>query len=100
MPPRHWRLIVNGSSAADSNLREAVSRMRAQGIALDVRVTWEAGDGERYIAEAIDDGVETIIAAGGDGTLSEVAGSMARRNEAAADLPTLGMVPLGTANDF
>ena len=100
MPPRHWRLILNGTSATDKNLREAVSRMRAQGITLDVRVTWEAGDGERYVNEAIVDGVETIIAAGGDGTLSEVAASMVRRDEAAADLPALGMVPLGTANDF
>src|SRR5688572_4830777 len=100
MPQRHWRLILNGNSAGDDDLREAVSRMRTQGIALDVRVTWEAGDGARYVAEAILDGVETIIAAGGDGTLSEVAASMARRDEAADDLPTLGMVPLGTANDF
>ena len=93
-------MILNGNSAGEDDLREAVSRIRAQGITLDVRVTWEAGDGARYVAEAIVDGVETIIAAGGDGTLSEVAASMARRGEAAADLPTLGIVPLGTANDF
>ena len=99
MPP-HWCLILNGNSASDDDLREAVSRIRAQGVTLDVRVTWESGDAARHVAEAIDDGVETIIAAGGDGTLSEVATSMARREEAAADLPTLGMVPLGTANDF
>lgn len=97
---RHWRLILNGNSAGDGDLRAAVSTIRTQGTTLDVRVTWEAGDGGRYVAEAIADGVETIIAAGGDGTLGEVVTSLARRNEAVADLPTLGVVPLGTANDF
>ena len=96
----HWRLILNGKSAGDDALREAVASMRASGIALDVRVTWEAGDAKRYVAEAIADGVRTLIAAGGDGTLSEVAAALADRDEPADGLPVLGLVPLGTANDF
>ena len=96
----HWRLILNGKSAGDEALREAVASMRASGIALDVRVTWEAGDAKRYVAEAIADGVRTLIAAGGDGTLSEVAAALADRDESADGLPVLGLVPLGTANDF
>jgi len=95
-----WRLIINGKSAGDDPLREAVLRMREQGIRLDVRVTWEAGDAERYVAEAIADGVDTVIAAGGDGTLSEVATTLAHREETADALPSLGLVPMGTANDF
>jgi lipid kinase YegS len=74
--------------------------MRGRGIALDVRVTWEAGDAERYVSEAIADGTDTLIAAGGDGTLSEVATTLAHRDESADRLPMLGLVPLGTANDF
>ena len=74
--------------------------MRERGIALEVRVTWEAGDAKRYVSEAIADGVHTLIAAGGDGTLSEVATALADRDEPADDLPALGLVPLGTANDF
>ncbi|MES2857737.1 MAG: lipid kinase YegS [Pseudomonadota bacterium] len=95
-----WRLILNGKSAGDEPLREAVLRMREQGPRLDVRVTWEAGDAERYVAEAIADGVDTVIAAGGDGTLSEVATTLAHRDEAASALPSLALVPMGTANDF
>lgn len=95
-----WRLILNGKSAGDEPLREAVLRMREHGIRLDVRVTWEAGDAERYVAEAIRDGVDTVIAAGGDGTLSEVATTLAHRDEDAHALPSLGLVPMGTANDF
>lgn len=63
-------------------------------------MTWEAGDAERYVSEAIADGADTLIAAGGDGTLSEVAATLAHRDQPAAQLPMLGLVPLGTANDF
>lgn len=100
MPSPRWRLILNGKSAGDDALRDAISTLRGRGIALDVRVTWEAGDAERYVSEAIADGADTLIAAGGDGTLSEVAATLAHRDEPAARLPMLGLVPLGTANDF
>jgi len=100
MTAPRWRLILNGKSAGDDDLRTAVGAMREAGIVLDVRVTWEDGDAERYVAEAIADGVDTVIAAGGDGTLSEVATTLAHRDEAADALPSLGLVPLGTANDF
>ena len=97
---KRWRLILNGKSAGDEPLRVAVAAMRARAIALSVRVTWESGDAERYVAEAIADGIDTIVAAGGDGTLSEVATTLAHRDEGADALPTLGLVPMGTANDF
>ncbi|HVJ38788.1 MAG TPA: lipid kinase YegS [Stenotrophomonas sp.] len=100
MQPRRWRLILNGKAAGDDGVRSAVAAWREQGIDLDVRVTWESGDAERYVAEAIADGVDTVIAGGGDGTLSEVATTLAHRDEPAAALPSLGLLPLGTANDF
>ncbi len=96
----HWRLLLNGKAAANDVLRAAVAGLRDEGIQLEVRVTWEAGDAERYVTEAIRDGVDVIVAGGGDGTLSAVAGALARRDEAAGELPAIGLVPLGTANDF
>lgn len=100
MPAPLWRLILNGKSAGDDDLRAAVQTMRRRGADLGVRVTWEDGDAERHVAEAIADGAATIVAGGGDGTLSEVATALALREAARADLPTLGLVPMGTANDF
>ena len=100
MQAARWRLILNGKSAGDEALRAAVASWRKRGVHLEVRVTWEAGDAERYVSEAIADGVDAIIAAGGDGTLSEVATTLAHRQEPAQALPTLGLVPMGTANDF
>ena len=99
-PQSSWRLILNGKSAGDEPLRDAIKTMRDRGIRLSVRVTWEGGDTERYVTEAIEDGVDTIVAAGGDGTLSEVATALAHRDESADALPTIGLVALGTANDF
>jgi len=52
------------------------------------------------VAEAIDNGVDTLIAGGGDGTLSAVAETLAHRSEPVDALPSLALLPLGTANDF
>lgn len=95
-----WRLILNGKSAGDDALREAVRTMRERCVATGVRVTWEDGDAERYVSEAIDDGVGVLVAVGGDGTLSEIVSALAHRDADAASLPSLALVPMGTANDF
>jgi lipid kinase YegS len=100
MTAPRWRMILNGKSAGDDALRDAVQALRDAGQALDVRVTWEPGDAQRYVDEAIADGIGTIVAAGGDGTLSEVATTLADRDEDAGTLPALALVPLGTGNDF
>jgi len=100
MPTPRWCLIINGKSAGDDDLRAAVQAMRERGTRIDVRVTWEEGDAARHVAEAIEDGASTIVAAGGDGTLSEVATALASRQVPADVLPSLGLVPMGTANDF
>ncbi|WAH52271.1 lipid kinase YegS [Pseudescherichia vulneris] len=91
-------LILNGKSAGDDTLREAVTLLRNEGIELHVRVTWEKGDAARYVAEAVELGVATVIAGGGDGTINEVATALV--NAAGENAPALGILPLGTANDF
>lgn len=100
MPTPPWFLILNGKSAGDDAVRDAVARVRDRGQPLSVRVTWEAGDAERYVHEAIAADAAVIVAGGGDGTLSEVAEALAHTGEAAVALPALSLLPLGTANDF
>ncbi|MEB6378393.1 lipid kinase YegS [Leclercia adecarboxylata] len=91
-------LILNGKSAGNDLLREAVSLLRDEGVQIHVRVTWEKGDAARYIDEARRLGVETVIAGGGDGTINEVATALI--NLSGDHRPALGILPLGTANDF
>jgi len=90
------RLILNGKVAGSDALRAAVARQRAAGHRIEVRVTWEKGDAQRFVSEAGE--VDLVVAAGGDGTLNEVVHGLMDLSEAVR--PILGIVPLGTANDF
>lgn len=91
-------LILNGKSAQQPDVREAVERVRASGHRLDVRVTWEGGDGQRLVDDAVRAGISRVVAGGGDGSINEiVAGLMAHERSAR---PALGILPLGSANDF
>ena len=91
-------LILNGKSADNLPLRDAIAKLRDEGVEIHVRVTWEKGDAQRYVDEARQLGVETVIAGGGDGTISEV--STALIQSQGDNIPALGILPLGTANDF
>jgi lipid kinase YegS len=93
---RKVQLILNGKVAGNDALRTAVARQRAVGHSIEVRVTGERGDARRFVAEA--DEADLLIAAGGDGTLNEVVHGLMDLSKAAR--PALGVVPLGTANDF
>jgi lipid kinase YegS len=72
--------------------------MREEGHALEVRCTWEGGDAERFAQESVADGVDVLVAGGGDGTLHEVVNGLMKA-EPAAEI-AVGVLPLGTANDF
>ncbi|NIF22827.1 lipid kinase YegS [Candidatus Pantoea multigeneris] len=91
-------LILNGKGAGNEALRSAVGLLRDEGAQLAVRVTWEQGDGKRYVEEAVSLGAATVIAGGGDGTINEIATALAALP--ADKRPALGILPLGTANDF
>lgn len=91
-------LILNGKGADNPTLREAIGLLRDEGVEIHVRVTWEKGDAQRYVEEARRLGVETVIAGGGDGTINEVATALIQCEGQA--VPALGILPLGTANDF
>jgi lipid kinase YegS len=92
------RLIINGKKADRPDVRDAVRRLRREGHALEVRVTWERGDAARLVSEAACEGVERVIAGGGDGSVNEIANGLMAVDPATR--PTLGILPLGTANDF
>lgn len=95
---RSLRLILNGKSAGDPEIRQAVQTVRDQGVDLQVRVTWEGGDAARLADEAAKDSIDVVIAGGGDGTVNEVANGLIQSE---GELRTaMAILPLGTANDF
>ncbi|MEP6689654.1 MAG: YegS/Rv2252/BmrU family lipid kinase [Gemmatimonadaceae bacterium] len=87
-------LIIHGARAEHPALRHLISWVRAKGHTLEPRVTWEAGDATRFAREGAAAGMTAVIAAGGDGTVNEVVNGLAGTGT------PLGIIPLGTANDF
>ena len=63
-------------------------------MALDVVMTTAESDIRQLVKEAIAQGANSVIASGGDGTLSAVAAALMNTN-----IP-LGVIPRGTANAF
>src|SRR3989338_11622748 len=93
MQERKALLILHGKQALNAEVRAAVQARREEGWQLDVRVTWEGGDAQRLVNEALQAGYPTLIAGGGDGTLRDVAEAMALAKTTAS----LALLPLGTA---
>jgi diacylglycerol kinase (ATP) len=69
-----------------------VDQLKRQGCAVTLFETTASGSGGDLAREAVRQGAECILAAGGDGTISEVAGGLAGSNT------PLGILPAGTAN--
>lgn len=82
---------------------EKAKQFRDQLAALSARVTlkptYAAGSGRPLAAEAVREGYEVVVAAGGDGTLNEVLNGLADEPEGLAHTQ-LGVLPLGTINVF
>ncbi|EMI57168.1 lipid kinase YegS [Rhodopirellula sallentina] len=91
------RVILNGKKAGLASVRSAIERARNE-FPVQVRVTWEAGDVLRLVAEAIAEGCSRLVIGGGDGSVKEVVDAILRQPP--DQRPQLGILPLGTANDF
>ncbi|HET9984695.1 MAG TPA: diacylglycerol kinase family protein [Longimicrobiales bacterium] len=85
-----------GADARIEELRQAVQRLRAQGHRVRPRLTFEGGDARRFAENAARAHCDMVLAAGGDGTINEVVNGIVRSRWQ----PRLGIVPVGTANDF
>lgn len=98
------KIILNPYSNrwnARSHWPQVELALRAAGIEFQM----VASEGPGYVAmlaeQAVLDGFSPIIAAGGDGTLGEVINGLARAaGHPLVPLATLGIIPLGTANDY
>ena len=95
------RLIVNPASGREraTEYAWAISeRLRERYSSVEIVLTTGDGDAERAARQAVTDGCGVVIVAGGDGTLNEALNGVYA--EGALDRTTLGIVPLGTGNDF
>jgi diacylglycerol kinase (ATP) len=88
-------VILNPAAGSAENtdaLREKLRGLRD----CKLEVTQEADDARKFARRAVAAGCELIVSAGGDGTLNEVVNGIAAANSGCR----IGIVPLGTGNDF
>lgn len=93
------RLIYNPTSGREEIKRKLpaiLQRLERGGIEVSCHATECKGDATKAAAIAAERGYDIVISAGGDGTLNEIVNGLAGQ----AYRPTLGLLPLGTTNDF
>lgn len=93
------RLIYNPTSGREEmrkRLPEVLQRLEKAGLETSTHATTGEGDAMMAAAHAVERGFDIVIAAGGDGTLNEVINGLAEKQVR----PHLGILPLGTTNDF
>ena len=105
MTQRHLvRIVAHGGKLETVNLASALAEVCAlSGLvddAIELRPTFASGDAHRLAREAAERGVSRVIALGGDGMVNEVLGGLLAAELDAGQRPTLGIIPVGTANDF
>ena len=86
---------------AKKRWNEAEPALRAAGLDFDLSLSEHTDHLVELAAEAVQQGFSTLIAAGGDGSLGEVVNGAARGWDQKSPFPvTMGILPLGTANDL
>lgn len=89
-------VILNPVSGTGEHSRNV--RSLADEFGYTTKETRVSGDAVSYAREAVRNGASVLAAAGGDGTLNEVPRGVDA--EDAFDDVTVGVVPVGTGNDF
>ena len=92
---RSAAVVINAGSRRAASHELAVDAMRKAGVPISAVHRVQLGaDLAGTLDRALADGHDLIVVGGGDGTVSYAAGQVARTNV------MLGVLPLGTANDF
>jgi YegS/Rv2252/BmrU family lipid kinase len=90
-------LVLHKKSCTRPELKAAVKHVQS-GIDLHVYIPWSRKDLRAFVRQAIKDDAQRIVSGGGDGTLNAVVNAMIRGDKRSKT--SLGILPLGTANDF
>ncbi|MGN7297303.1 diacylglycerol kinase [Fredinandcohnia aciditolerans] len=93
------RIIYNPTSGRElfkRHLPEVLEKLEKAGYETSCHATTGAGDATNAARIAVERKYDLVIAAGGDGTINEVVNGLAEQEYR----PTLGIIPVGTTNDF
>src|SRR6266699_1723051 len=87
-------VILNPTAGNLETVRDWQERVESIARRCPIRITSHPGEAEALARRAVEDGFARIVAAGGDGTVNQVANGLAGSNAA------LGLLPMGTVNVF
>ena len=96
---RQAMIIINPSSGKEEalkHIRNAEQVLIEQGYQVTIQETAKELDATRYCVTACEECYDLVVSIGGDGTLHETLNGLINQKHH----PRLGVVPLGTANDF
>ena len=98
-----WQVILNphaggGKGAHDQKKIEQL--LTQSGIRYKLAISQFPGHAIEMTRELVNKGETHLIVAGGDGTLNEVVNGIFLADQSALSQITLGMVPVGTGNDW
>ncbi len=102
-PNRKIAAVVNPHSAGGKTARQwpAIQRALENRLGpIEARFTREKGDGANLARALLREGCDLVIAAGGDGTVNEVANGFLENDEQVRPEACLGVLSLGTGGDF
>jgi diacylglycerol kinase (ATP) len=88
-------LILNPCAGSGKDLPRTIAELQRLRPATFL-MTKKSGDAEKWSHRAAKAGCNYFVIAGGDGTLNEVVNGLARTDAN----PRIGIIPLGTGNDF
>ena len=94
-------LVVANPAATSTNtkVRDVLVGALGSQLKVDLAETTHRGHARELGSEARDDGVDIVVALGGDGTVNEVVNGLLHAGPG-ADVPTLAVVPGGSTNVF
>lgn len=91
-------IILNGITSKKKHFYKTILPALAAKHVVEVLETKYAGHARTLATQAAQNNFEVILSAGGDGTLHQVLNGLLDSN--VKPLPTLGVIPLGSGNDF
>ena len=98
---RRVHVVINPASGKDEPILNVLNDVfREHGVAWDASVTHRYGDAGDQARAAIADGVDLVVAYGGDGTQHEVANAVVTAAVATGRRTPMGILPGGTGNGF
>ncbi|MEN8242656.1 MAG: diacylglycerol kinase family protein, partial [Chloroflexota bacterium] len=100
--PTH-RIILNpaaGRGTAKKAIIEIEALLKGHGIDFDSVATEQPGHGVELAQQAVTDGVEVIVSAGGDGTANEIINGLMTLEPSERSKVAMGVLPVGTGNDY